>query len=417
MLPGFIVPVMLLRKLATSILFHIGIMFVSAVFPAVLHPAAAQSAAVGPTIVVDEMLLAADDGMKTRFTIFLSRPIETKTFVIERPNRVVIEMPEVTFALEKKKEPRREGLVSALRYGLFAIGRSRIVLELARPAAVTRTLIEEAPDGRSKLIIELMRVEQETFHKTALADAIANARQPAAVPVRMAKGDDDRPLIMIDPGHGGIDAGAKAGDVSEKDIVFAFAKTLKDILDKEGKYRVAMTRDSDVFVPLDERMNMARAARADLFVSIHADTISYSQVRGFTIYTGSEKATDAESARLAEKENGADAVGGMEVAQASEEIADILQDLTLRETRSFSNRLAGLLVAHLETAMPVNKNPHRMAGFRVLRAPDVPSALIELGYMSSARDFDLLMSDEWRAKSAEALAKAFDQYFASRPAN
>jgi len=246
---------------------------------------------------------------------------------------------------------------------------------------------------------------------------LANATRPTPSATHLAPSADTRPLIMIDPGHGGIDPGAKAGETLEKDIVFSFARTLKELLDKEGKYRVHLTRDQDVFVSLGERVNMARAAKADLFISIHADTISSSQVRGLTVYTGSERATDAESARLAEKENEADAVGGIEVSQAPEGIADILQELTLRETRSFSNRLALTVVSNLNKIMPLNKNPHREAGFRVLRAPDVPSVLMELGYMSSRQDIDLLLSQEWRDKSAEALAKALDQYFVARPGN
>lgn len=390
----------------------------SVLLPATGFAAAfAQSPQPGSAVTASDIRIIADGTSRAQLKVILSQSVEAKTFVIERPNRVVIELPEVTFLPVQKKDAGKDGLVSAMRYGLFAPGRSRVILELARPAAVILTTIEPLADGRYELTINLNRVEQDTFHKSALADAAANARQPAVLSSRVAGIDDGRPLVMIDPGHGGIDSGAKSGDVLEKDIVFAFAMTLKELLEKQGKYRVAMTRDSDVFVSLDERMNMARTARADLFISIHADTISASSIRGFTVYTGSEKATDAESARLAEKENEADAVGGIEVAQAPEEIAGILQDLTLRETRSFSNRLAGILVTHLDKVMPINKNPHRMAGFRVLRAPDVPSALIELGYMSSAQDIDLLRSEEWRAKSAEALAKALAQYFAIRPAN
>lgn len=377
----------------------------------------AQPVSDGALIVADDLRIVAESATKTRLIVSMSGNVEVKTFVIERPDRVVIELPEVGFHVGEDKGRRKQGLVSAVRYGLFAPGRSRMVIELAQPATVARIASEARQDGRADLVIELVRVERETFHKAALADALANATRPVASATHLTSSTDTRPLIMIDPGHGGIDPGAKAGETLEKDIVFSFAKTLKEHLDKQGKYRVHLTRDQDVFVSLGERVNMARAAKADLFISIHADTISSSQVRGLTVYTGSERATDAESARLAEKENEADAVGGIEVSQAPEGIADILQELTLRETRNFSNRLALTVVSNLNKIMPLNKNPHREAGFRVLRAPDVPSVLVELGYMSSRQDIDLLLSQEWRDQSAEALAKALDQYFIAKPGN
>lgn len=378
----------------------------------------AQPLAADSAVTVTGMKIEAVDARKSRFTVTLSRFVEAKTFVIERPDRVVIELPETHFPADAKANPGKGGMISAVRYGLFAPGRSRIILEISNPSAIRKTVLENTPDGEAELVVELTRTDRDAFHKAALADAIANARQPVTSSLAPVAADDRRPLIVLDPGHGGIDSGARTGDILEKDIVFSFAKTLKDMLDSEGKYRVMLTRDSDTFVSLNGRVALARAMRADLFISIHADTISTAQqVRGLTVYTGSEKATDAESARLAERENKADAVGGIEVAQAPEDIADILQELTMRETRSFSNRLAGVLVAHLDKVMPLNKNPHREAGFRVLRAPDIPSALIELGYMSSSKDIDLLMSEEWRSRSAEALVKALNQYFGVRTAN
>jgi N-acetylmuramoyl-L-alanine amidase len=222
---------------------------------------------------------------------------------------------------------------------------------------------------------------------------------------------------MVDPGHGGIDPGAAAaGGMFEKDIVFAFAQKLKKKLEAEGRYRVLMTRDQDVFIPLGERVRLAQRVGADLFISIHADTIAGGgEVRGFTVYTGSERASDAESARLADRENKADAVAGADAAEPADEgVSDILQDLTIRETRAFSHGFASRLVGELDTVGRLNKNPHRQAGFRVLRAHDVPSVLVELGYLSSRKDFDLLMSDEWRDRATAAMTSAVDRFFATR---
>jgi N-acetylmuramoyl-L-alanine amidase len=171
-------------------------------------------------------------------------------------------------------------------------------------------------------------------------------------------------------------------------------------------------------VALDDRVRISRSAKADLFISIHADSISAApHVRGGTVYTGSERATDAESANLAERENKADAVAGLESREIANDVADILQELTLRETRGFSHRFAKKLLGKLDPVMQLSKKPHREAGFKVLRAPDVPSVLIELGYLSSKRDIDLLTSDAWRDRSTAAMTAAIDQYFGTRVAN
>jgi N-acetylmuramoyl-L-alanine amidase len=223
-------------------------------------------------------------------------------------------------------------------------------------------------------------------------------------------------VIVIDPGHGGIDPGAAAhSGVIEKDLVLSFAQQLKKKLEAQGRYRVLMTRDEDVFVSLGDRVRSARSAKADLFISIHADSISGGQdVRGLTVYTGSERASDAESARLADRENKADAAAGIDSGDSPDDVLDILQDLTLRETRSFSHGFATRLVGELDTIARLNKNPRREAGFRVLRAHDVPSVLVELGYLSSKQDLDLLMSEQWRGKMVSAMAVAVDRFFATR---
>ncbi|HEU6443342.1 MAG TPA: N-acetylmuramoyl-L-alanine amidase, partial [Microvirga sp.] len=190
---------------------------------------------------------------------------------------------------------------------------------------------------------------------------------------------------------------------------------LQKKLEESGRYRVVMTRDKDVFVSLGDRVRAARRAQADLFISIHADSISGGQeVRGLTVYTGADRASDADSARLADRENKADAVAGVELTDMPDEVSDILQELTLRETRSFSHSFATRLVGEFDSIARLNKNPHRQARFQVLRAHDVPSVLVELGYLSSKQDLDLLMSEEWRDKMVDAMSGAVDRFFATR---
>jgi N-acetylmuramoyl-L-alanine amidase len=224
-------------------------------------------------------------------------------------------------------------------------------------------------------------------------------------------------LIVLDAGHGGLDPGARAttGEY-EKDIVLAFSEQLREALLASGRYRIQMTRDRDVFVPLDERVRRARAASADLFVSIHADSISRPSIAGATIYTGSERATDGESADLAARENAADAAGGLAGGGERNVVTDILQDLTLRETRKLTNRFATQLHGGLKRSIRFSAQPLREAAFRVLRAPDIPSVLVELGYLSNHRDAGLLTSEDWRRRTSNAMANAIDRFFAARVA-
>lgn len=365
--------------------------------------------------------VAADltsEAEKTHLVFMLSREVAVRVFAMERPDRVIVDLPEVNFHLPAQAGQKRAGVVSSFRYGLFAPGRSRVVIDLAQPAQVSRVDLTADANGLALLRIELTRSDRQAFRKAAETfspSQDATASEDAAPPSQA----DQRPLIVVDPGHGGIDPGAIAtGGAHEKDIVFGFAERLRRRLDDTGRYRVIMTRDEDVFVPLDERVRVARDAKADLFISIHADSISAApHVRGLTVYTGSEQASDTESQRLADRENKADAAAGLDPNAAPGDIADILQDLTLRETRSFSQRFAHKLVGVINPVMPLSKKPQRQAAFRVLRAPDVPSVLVELGYLSSSKDIDLLLSEAWRDRSTAAMAAAVDRFFAARVAS
>ncbi|QFU16355.1 N-acetylmuramoyl-L-alanine amidase [Microvirga thermotolerans] len=380
------------------------------------HGASAAGAQAAAGVVAADVALESDAG-RTRFRITLSREVAVQTHVMERPDRLIVDLPEVTFHLPPESGRKPSGLVSSYRYGLFAPGRSRVVMDLAQPATVSAIRTEPgAFAGAVVLVIELTRTDRDTFRKAAALNASAAQAQPGEGGGAAQAAQDRRPVIVIDPGHGGIDPGANAlTGAYEKDIVLGFARSLKKQLEAKGLYRVVLTRDQDVFVSLGDRVRAARAARADLFISIHADSISGGQeVRGLTVYTGSERASDADSAQLADRENRADAAAGVDAGDGADEVSDILQDLTLRETRSFSHRFAGSLVGELVSVARLNKNPRREAGFRVLRAYDVPSVLVELGYLSSRQDLDLLMSEEWRGKATAAMAVAVDRFFATR---
>lgn len=382
----------------------------AAAVPAWSVPAWSQNAR--PQTVAIEARLTAD-GERTRLVLVASRETEASSFLLEGPDRVVVELPGVNCRLPPEGGRKRQGLVAAFRCGLFAIGRTRLVLDLAGPARVAKLAWEPGPiEDVKHLVVELEKSDRETFRRSARAPG----RDPDVTgSIGPGHRPDAIPLVAIDAGHGGVDSGAVAttGDY-EKDVVLAYARSLRDALVASGRVRVMMTRDGDVFVPLDERVRLARKAGADLFVSIHGDSMSNPSGRGATIYTRSDLPSDTESANLAERENAADAKGGAIPSEARAGVSDILHDLTLRETRGLSHRFAGQLKAGLGSVMQFTPQPHREAAFRVLRAPDMTSVLVELGYLSNAKDASLLLSDDWRVRSARAMAASVERFFGAR---
>ena len=349
-------------------------------------------------------------GETVRLVLTLSQPVTASAFVMAGPDRVIVDLPSVNFQIPASNARRSAGFVSGFRYGLFTPDRARLILDLAQPAAVADVSVKPLRGGFGELVIELKRTSREEF--VALARAAAAKAQLPHVPVESKSEGDQRRIVVIDPGHGGIDPGAVVASIAEKSVVLAFGLKLKEQLEAQGRYRVIMTRHDDSFVPLGDRVRIARSVEAHLFISIHADSLTQAQdVRGATIYTGSERASDAEAARLAAKENQADAVAGLDASEDVQDVAGILMDLAKRETRGFSAMFARNLVEKLGGSVKMHKVPLRSAGFRVLTAPDVPSVLIELGYMSSPKDAELLNSESWRAQAVTAVQGAVDQYF------
>lgn len=364
-----------------------------------------------------------------RLTFEMNLPVKVSAFVLAEPDRVIVDLPEIGFLLSPavgrlpapgRNEPAP--LVSAFRFGQFAIGRSRIVIDLTGPARIARAEVEPTPSGgASRLVIELAATDPDTFRAAARAGRAAQmqaaqAVQTSAAPAPAAPQPTNLPVVFLDPGHGGVDMGAVgAKDTYEKTIVLDFAKQLAARLEKSGKVRPLLTRRDDVFIPLAERVKIAREGGAALFMSLHADTLNESSVHGATVYTLSDRASDAEAARLAAKENAADRAGGLAETDEMVDVNDILFDLTRRETRTMSHALAQGLVTELKSAGDLNKNPVRSAAFVVLKAPDVPSVLLELGYLSSSRDLAKLTSTEWREQATEKVAVAIERYFAVRP--
>jgi N-acetylmuramoyl-L-alanine amidase len=361
------------------------------------------------------------DESQTRFVMDLSRVIDLRAFTLADPYRVVIDIPQVVFHLPPKAGETGRGLIKAFRFGLVMAGGSRLVFDLAKPARVEKAFVIEPAEGApARLVLDLVATDRESFlRKVGLDNKAARTEAPPRASLPEPPSSDPRPLVALDPGHGGIDTGTRAANGElEKDIVLDFATRLRERIEKSGKFRVLMTRSDDTFVPLAERVHMARNAGASLFVSIHADALPHNEgdAQGASVYTLSETATDSEAARFAEKENRADVIAGVDLNTEPDDVADILIDLAQRETKSYSVQFAHKLVGELRGVARLHKNPLKSAGFRVLRAPDVPSVLVELGYVSNKEDLHSLLSENWRNRTADSIAHAIDGYFATHMA-
>ena len=359
----------------------------------------------------------AGDDKRTRFVVDLNGQAEFVSFTLADPYRVILDFPDLAFSMPQAAGRKGRGLVSAFRYGVFAPGKARIVIDTTGPVAIDKSFTIEKHDAQpARLVVDLVPTDRESFIRNAAVKAKADAgAKIASVPLKQEP--PGPPVIVIDPGHGGIDTGAIApSGVEEKDVVFAVAKQLAEKLERTRKFRVVLTRYDDSFVQLNDRVQIARMNGAALFISIHADSISRKEgdARGATIYTVSDKASDAEAARLADKENKADAIAGVDLSDKSEDVAGILVDLAHRETKNFSGMFARTLVGRMQAAAAMHKTPQKSAGFIVLRAPDVPSVLLELGFLSNAQDVKLLTSDAWRDKVTDAMTDAVQNFFQSR---
>lgn len=362
------------------------------------------------------------DTRKTRFVIDLTDSLQIHAFTLADPYRVVIDLPQTMFHLPREAGNKGQGLIRAFRYGLVMQGGSRIVLDLTGPARIEKAYGMPSANGQpARLVVELAATNRDSYLRTIAQDNRARIARPVeALPLAHAAADtaDQRPLVVVDPGHGGIDNGTQSAGVLEKDITLNFVKQLRDKLVKSGRYRVIMTRDNDTYVTLSDRVKIARDRQAALFISVHADALPRREgdARGATIYTLSERASDAESARLAETENKADLISGVDLSSEPGEVADILIDLVQRETKTFSSIFAHNLVDEMKHAARMHHHPLKSAGFRVLKAPDVPSVLVELGYVTSKDDLKQLTSESWRSHTAEAMVDAVDAFFSTKVA-
>jgi N-acetylmuramoyl-L-alanine amidase len=363
-----------------------------------------------PVVAVGARLSQDANGAKLVFD--LSRAVDATASALASPDRLVVDMAEVNFQIDPSVgrivDLSDVSLVRGFRFGVMAPGKSRIVIDLARSACPGDISARPIVQGESaaRLTIEIKPCDPSAFSALVQASGALPADAPKALaPVR--------PVIVLDPGHGGNDSGARGlHGVLEKTLVLDFCEELKRRLDATQRYAIVMTRDGDQYVDLDERVAIARKAEASLFVSVHADTLSEdSSVSGSTVYTVADRASDAEAARIAARENAASRAPGA-TRPDHPDVADILFDLKRRETRTYAHIFSRGLVDTLRGAARLNHNPERSAGFVVLKAPEFPSVLVELGYLSNPQDVQSLGSPEWRARTAVAMVRAIDAFFA-----
>jgi len=354
---------------------------------------------------------------RSRFTMELSDPLDVRVFTLTSPNRVVFDMPEVLWRVNGETRPSGQGAVKSYRYGLFRKGNSRFIVDLSAPVKVEKSQILP-PEGGSgfRLVVDLAATTNSEFlaHAGWPRDISGATASVGLAPAPSTPARGGKKLIILDAGHGGIDPGTHGqSGVVEKDLVLSVAKTLRKVLEATGRYRVQLTRDADVFIPLRERVNIARAAHGDLFVSLHADSSEHHDVRGASVYTLSEDASDREAATLAEKENMSDIIAGVDLTGENSPVASILIDLAQRDTMNRSVRFAETVIASLPAATQLRPLfPHRSAGFAVLKGPDIPAVLIELGYLTNAKDESEMATEAWRNRVARAISSAIDTHFA-----
>lgn len=413
--------------------------------------AAAQIPAHVPAAVVTDIRAGEHRGA-TRVVFDISDTVAVKIFTLVDPYRVVLDFPVVGWRLPQRPLPQRVGLLDKLRYGLFEPGTTRVVIDVSAPVRlINARILAPTPGNSHRFILDLTKTTHAAFlddlkkpaatvSLTASIDpAPARARSgmlvppektatpvsarqdtpqvagfPFILPPRKPQGLVFRKrIIVLDPGHGGADPGAiSVNGVYEKHLTLAAAREFKEQLEKTGRYKVLLTRGRDVFIKLRERVEFAREANADLFISVHADKIQNRRIRGLSVHTLSKTASDKEAAELAERENKADLIVGVDLSKENTDVTNILIDLAQRETMNQSARFATLLVGELKQETKLLRNTHRFAGFAVLKAPDVPSVLLEMGFLSNTYDERNLRRKDYRRKLAQSMTRAVDRYFA-----
>ena len=349
----------------------------------------------------------------TTIKLHLSQGVPFRVFLLDDPARLVVDFREADWSGVKTSDLLAQpGNISDLRFGPFQPGWSRLVADLAQPMLPREIgMPVDSGSGQATLEISLKPVDPAEFSAAAGTPPDPAWTMALAAPPKPAKPkDEERFLVILDPGHGGVDPGAETDGVAEKDLMLAFANGLRDALVRDG-IDVLMTRDSDMFVALETRVAIAHQAQGDLFISLHADILQQGGAKGATVYTLSDEASDTATEHLAARHNRSDIIAGADLTGSDDQVAGILLDLARQETQPRSMAAAKTLVKGMKGAGgPMNRRPLRMAGFSVLKSADIPSVLIEIGFLSSQRDLNNLRDPVWRAVMVAAIADAIKDW-------
>ena len=385
------------------------------------HPTFAQLESIDDyPDVIDARVTATPQ--RARLIIDLSGPTEFAIVSLDKPNRIAIDVKAFELKILAPADVAGKGIVTGYTVEMAEKGRARTMLTLAEPAQVQQAYILDAvADQPARLVVDIIAATPEEFATKVASDLAASLANQGAAPATSptdpgtpAPLTATRPLVVLDPGHGGVDNGASAPNgTHEKDITLTFALQLQKVLIDSGRFDVALTREDDTYLSLNERVDLARQNKADLFISLHADSFQQPEIRGASVYTRDENATDVLDKVLADGENRYDIVAGFSVPQATPAVMDILVDLMRREMRKSSFLAAEAIVHQLEPSVALRRFPVRQADFFVLQAPDVPSVLVELGFLSNASDIANLQQSDWRDRVVNALARGIADYFDS----
>jgi N-acetylmuramoyl-L-alanine amidase len=394
---------------------------------AVLVGLGAAAAGPGPALADAPVLADARIGERdgeTRFVLEFDTGVPYKIFTLSGPDRVVIDLPSVEWKGPPSGQADGRGLIAGYRHGLFKPGITRVVIDLAAPARVEKHFkLGASGSSGPRLVVDLAPAQrtvqssevQESGGWAAYEAELARASPAQATPGPMP--NSSKRVVVLDPGHGGVDPGAiGASGIYEKHVVLSYAKVLADALRATGRYSVVMTRDRDIFLPLRDRYAVAHEVGAGLFLSIHADSNHSAKLQGLSVYTLSEKASDAEAEALARKENLSDVLAGTDLTGYEADVTSILISLAQQSVKQSSVNFAETLVEEMEKSVKLLRNPHRFAGFAVLKSPNVPSVLIELGFLSNERDEAALRSPERQRLMAIGMVRAIDRYFERKEA-
>lgn len=362
---------------------------------------------------------------QTRLVLEMDSRLPYKIFTLADPFRIVIDFPEISWQVPQARMRASVGLVSGFRFGLFQPGNSRVVVDVNAPAAVaSHFLLEPRANKPYRFVVDLKPVARDAFFAgTRSVESAGWSKRKQAIrrpepPRKPLRGGDTRRVIVLDPGHGGVDPGTVGVSGSyEKNITLAVAQAAKRVLEATGRYRVVLTRTRDVYVRLRDRFEVAHSNNAELFLSLHADSIASQKIRGGSIYTLSDKASDKEAEDLAQKENKSDIIAGADLTGYASEVSRVLIDLAQSDTNRESWYLARMLIGELKKKIKLLRTSHRYAGFAVLKSPNVPSVLIELGYLSNRTDERNLTNPKYRNSIGQAILRAADRYFERKELN